>query len=191
MKPTLIIIAGPSGVGKSTILESILPKFKEIKKLKTITTRPKRAGEGEKYYFTSEDDFKNLITSGDLIEWAQIHGHFYGAKKSEVEKMIKEGTYPIAAIDVQGVRKYKKIFPDLLAIFISYDSLAELPKRLRSTRPDASEEEIQKRLTTAQGEMKAVNEYEHVVLNHEGQLNKTIDTVVGIIEKELNIKSIQ
>lgn len=191
MKPTLIIIAGPSGVGKSTILESILPKFKEIKKLKTITTRPQREGEGDKYYFASEDDFKNLIASGDLIEWAQIHGHFYGAKKSEVEDMIKRGVYPIAAIDVQGVRKYYKIFPDLLAIFISYDSLAELPKRLRSTRPDASEEEIQKRLTTAEEEMKAVSEYEHVVVNHEGKFEEALNQVVAVIERELNIKSTQ
>lgn len=187
MKSTLIIIAGPSGVGKSTILDKILPKFKQIKKLKTITTRPQRQGEGDKYYFASERDFKKLIKSGDLIEWAQIHKHFYGAKKSEVEKMIEQGFFPIAAIDVQGVRKYRKIFPDLLAIFISYDSLDKLPGRLRETRPDASEDEIRRRFEDAKEEMKAINEYQHVVINYEGKLEDTIGMIVGIIENELGI----
>lgn len=188
-KPTLIIIAGPSGVGKSTILAKILPKLNNVKKLRTITTRPKRIGEGdEQYLFASAEEFENLIDSGALIEWTKINNHYYGAKKQDIDDMLEDGIYPIAAIDIKGVREYKRTFPDLLAVFLSYESLEELPERLRATRPDASEEEIERRLKTARKEMKAIDEYEYVVVNKEGHLEETIEIIINIIKQELGIK---
>lgn len=188
-KPTLIIIAGPSGVGKSTILAKILPRFNDVKKLRTITTRPKRTGEGdEQYLFASQKEFEALISSGALIEWTKINNHYYGARKQDIDDMLESKIYPIAAIDVKGVREYKKTFPDLLAVFVSYESLEELPERLRATRPDASSEEIERRLNTAREEMQAVDEYEFVVVNREGELEKTVEEIEKIIIEKLKIK---
>ncbi len=187
---TLIIIAGPSGVGKSTILAKILPKFDNIQKLRTITTRPKRTGEGgEQYHFVSTPEFENLIDTGELIEWTRINNYYYGARKKDLDNMLEQGIYPIAAIDIKGVKKYKEIFPDLLTIFISYESLEELPERLRATRPDASEAEITKRLETAKKEMEAIGEYEHIVINKKDRLEETLEKVAQIISKELNLPS--
>ncbi|MBI2590053.1 guanylate kinase [Candidatus Berkelbacteria bacterium] len=190
--PVPILIAGPSGVGKSTIIQAIVDRFPQLALYKTTTTRDRRSSVDDKYYFVSENEFKSLIEAGRMLEWAKVHGHYYGAQKKHIQEILDHGKFPLPenAVDVQGVRTYRKVFPGLLAIFVAFESLEELPKRIRKTRPEATEEEISTRLASAQREMAAIIEYRHVVINHEGKLDKAIQEVAGIIKKILGITPI-
>lgn len=187
MKPVPIIIAGPSGVGKSTIIKAIAAQIKEIETYKTITTRQPRASEEDRYIFVDANNFHELIKKGALIEWAEVHGNFYGAAKKDVLEIIDRGNFPmpVNAVDVQGVATYKKIFPGLVSIFISYGSLSELPARIRATRPDATDEDVQTRLISAQKEMEAARNFDYVVENPEERLDETIEKVRNIIVKKI------
>ena len=187
MKPFPVIIAGPSGVGKSTIIRSIITEIPELKPFKTITTRPRRSNQEYRYSFINVDQFQGLIEKGELIEWAEVHGNFYGGLKKDVLEILNLGKFPIPinAVDVQGVKTYRQAFPNLLSIFISYGSLDELPDRIRATRPDATEEDIRTRMISAQKEMEAAKDFDFVVANPEGQLKQTLAKVRDIIKKRI------
>jgi len=178
-----ILIAGPSGVGKSTIIKDIRKRFPQIEGYKTTTTREPRPGQDDTYHFVSPAEFQRMIAAGEMLEWAKVHNNYYGAQKQHVQKILDQGKYPIPlnAVDVQGIRAYRRMFPNLLDIFITFESLEELPERIRTTRPNASEEEIATRMASAQEELAAILEYEHVVVNKNGELQETIDKVAGII----------
>ncbi len=189
-QPFPILIAGPSGVGKSTIIKAVLERFRELRPFKTTTTRPPRAGGEDRYHFVSPEEFEQLIAEGKMLEWAKVHGNYYGAQKAHVQEILDQGKFPmpVNAVDVQGVRTYKKLFPNALTIFVTYESLEELPKRIRTTRPEATETEIATRLMSAQQEMAAAGEYEHIIVNREGHLQQTVEEVAGIISTKIQAR---
>jgi guanylate kinase len=191
-KPVPILIAGPSGVGKSTIINRVAEVFPQLETFKTTTTRPPRHNSDDRYHFVSRDEFNLMIKNNEFLEWAEVHGNLYGAERKVVEDILAQGRYPlpINAVDIVGVRAYKKIFPSLLAIFIAYDSLDELPDRIRRTRPETTEEEIAKRMESAHKEMSVINEFDYVVYNHEGKIDEATNEVVRIITETLDLQPI-
>lgn len=184
MKLSPIFIAGPSGVGKNAVIRRLLESSSDLEKLKTTTSRPRRSDDtGNEYFFVREEEFEQMIERGEVSEWAQIHGAYYGSRQRDLLDIIDKGKRPIAALNLAGIKSYKKIFPNALSIFITYESLAKLPDRIRLNRPDLSEEEIKRRLHTAQKEMETVDQYDYVVINREGELDQTVEEITKIIDK--------
>ena len=186
--PAPILIVGPSGVGKSVVISRLLSMFPDLEAYRTTTTRPPRGTE-TKYHFVSRDEFERLIQTGEMLEWAEVHGNFYGVQRARINEVMQKGKWPIAlnGVDVQGVSTYRSVFPNTLAIFISFSSLDELEERLRSTRPGISETEIATRRKTAENEMAMVNEFRYVVQNEEGRLDETVNTIAHILEEALGL----
>lgn len=189
MNPVPIIVCGPSGVGKNAVIDRILPMFPKLQAFKTTTSRVPRPGE-VKYHFVTREGFRQLVDEGAMLEWEETHGNLYGTQKRHIEAVIESGHYPVpqSAVDVRGVQSYKAVYPGTLAIFLTFESLDDLPARVRRSRPEATDEEIATRLETAQREMATIDQFEHVVVNKEGKLDETVDEVATIIERKLDLQ---
>ncbi|MEK9599542.1 MAG: guanylate kinase [Pontimonas sp.] len=164
---TLVVLAGPSGVGKGTIVEWITRRFPDFVLSVSATTRPPRPGEreGEHYFFLSPRAFQTLIDAGELLEWAVVHGeHLYGTPIGPVETLLDEGKNVILEIDVQGAKQVKRRVKRALSIFVAPPTFAALEERLaaRGTENDA---EQRRRLATAKKELSRQHEFDHVVIN--------------------------
>jgi len=169
----LIVITGPSGVGKGTLIKSLLQNHPELYLSISATTRKPREGEinGKHYYFLSVNEFKEMVEAGELIEWAEYAGNFYGTPKSKVEDQLNQGRFVILEIELKGARQIKQTYPEALRVFILPPSNEELERRLRGRGTDA-EEVIAKRLLQAQEEIAASNEFDIQIVNED--LEKTI-----------------
>lgn len=176
----LIVITGPSGVGKGTIVRSLLASYPQLSLSISATTRKPRPGEidGRDYYFVDRAEFETMIAEDKLIEWAEYAGNYYGTPKDKLEATLKQGKWLLLEIELVGARIIKKIFPDALRIFILPPSMAELESRLRGRGKD-SEEAINKRLASAEIEIAASSEFTHCIVND--RLNQTIEEVKKII----------
>ena len=176
----LIVITGPSGVGKGTIVKSLLSKNPQIVLSISATTRLPRNGEIDEihYYFLSRKQFETMIEESALLEWAEYAGNYYGTPKKPVLESINEGKTIILEIEVLGARQVQKNFPSATRIFILPPSFLELEKRLRG-RGNDSEEAIVKRLAKAKEEICASNEFDYQVVNDD--LEKAITQVENII----------
>ena len=150
----LIIITGPSGVGKGTVVKELLDKDKDIWLSISATTRSPRMGEkhGENYYFISDEKFKDMIDKKEFLEWAQFAGNFYGTPLSTVNEKIKKGFIVLLEIEVEGAKQIKEKFPEALSIFLLPPSKEELEKRIRN-RGTEKEEAINRRLIRANYEI--------------------------------------
>lgn len=190
MHPVPILIVGPSGVGKSTIIEQIAAQFPQLERLKTTTTRPPRHSGDDRYHFVGREQFEEMVERDEFLEWTETHGNLYGTERVVIGDILARGKYPLPsnAIDIKGVEAYKRAFPDLLAIFIAYDSLDQLPERIRRTRPETTEGEIEKRMATAKEEMLAITHFDHVVHNHEGKIDQAVSEVAKIIKEYLKLQ---
>lgn len=188
--PVPILIVGPSGVGKSTIIEQIDALFPQLERFKTTTTRAPRHTADDRYHFVSRDEFEQMVGRDEFLEWTETHGNLYGTERRVIQDILDRGKYPFPsnAIDIKGVEAYRQAFPNLLAIFIAYDSLDQLPDRIRKTRPETTEEEITKRMATAKQEMASIDHFDHVVYNHEGKVDQATCEVAAIITTTLHLK---
>ncbi|MCB2181391.1 MAG: guanylate kinase [Desulfobulbaceae bacterium] len=167
MRGNLIIISAPSGTGKTTILKELFSQTEGITFSVSHTTRAPRAGEtdGVDYHFTSKDVFKKMCTADEFIEWAEVHGNFYGTSKKEVNKHLDQGVDVFLDIDVQGARQVrKKIEKECFSIFIVPPSWEEQEKRLRGRGTD-SDETIKLRLANARKEMADADLYDFMIIN--------------------------
>jgi len=162
----LIVLTGPSGVGKGTLLRSLLAQHPELSVSISATTRQPRPGEvdGQHYYFVSRDKFEQMVTAGELLEWAEYAGNYYGTPRTPVERLLQLGQSVILEIEVVGARKIQKTFPTALRIFILPPTLAELEQRIRNRGQDG-EEAIAQRLTLAKGEIDAAEEFDLQIVN--------------------------
>jgi guanylate kinase len=164
----LIVISGPSGVGKDTILRRLFQLAPELKYSVSYTTRPPRPGEidGQSYTFVTEDEFKRLIEAKEFLEWAQVYDQYYGTSRKRVEDALARGEDIILKIDVQGAAFVKKRKPDALFIFITPPSTEELLQRLtgRNTESPAA---LERRQREALVELGLAKDYEHVVCNRD------------------------
>jgi guanylate kinase len=185
-KSNIFIISGPSGAGEDSIIAG-LEKIFPLEKIITTTTRSMRPGEsqGNPYYFISEAEFKNALSQGKFAEHAQqYNGNLYGVSKEELERVEKSGKVGTWKIEYKGVETVKKIYPEIVAIFINAESLEILESRIRK-RDNVSEEFILERMEYTKQWLKHTGIYDYTVINKEGKLNEAINDVAAIIQKHL------
>jgi guanylate kinase len=165
---SLFVVAAPSGAGKSTLVNALLAQEPGIKLSISTTTRPPRPGEqhGREYFFTSPEDFVARADAGEFLEWAEVHGNYYGTSRLMVEKEMKTGTDILLEIDWQGARQVRKQFPDAAGIFILPPSIAALEERLYKRGQDEPHV-ITKRLLAAGGEIAHAPEFDYAIINEE------------------------
>jgi len=173
---TAMVVTGPSGAGKSTVCKPVLTSEPDLHFAVSCTTRTPRPGEqnGVEYFFLSQDEFKTRIQANAFFEYAEVHGHFYGTPRNEVEPFLAEGRDVLLDIDVQGARQFRQRIAGTAAgqaavfVFIAPPSLAILEQRLRS-RQTESEASLQRRLADARDEMTAWREYDYLVVNDQAE----------------------
>ena len=177
----LIIITGPSGVGKGTVVKELLDRNKDIWLSISATTRNPRIGEkdGENYYFISDEKFKDMIDKKEFLEWAQFAGNYYGTPLSTVNEKIEKGFIVLLEIEVEGAKQIKEKFPESLSIFLLPPSKAELEKRIRN-RGTEKEEAINRRLSRANHEIASSGEFDFVLTNQD--VDETVKGVFKIIK---------
>ena len=174
-KGLLIIMSGPSGVGKGTIRKCFMDDDSlRLAYSISMTTRKPRANEvdGVDYIFTSREHFEEAIRRGELLEWAEFVGNYYGTPLAQVEELRNEGKNVLLEIEVQGADQVRQKCPDALSIFIIPPSMEELEKRIRGRRSEP-EEIVQQRLAKAENEMKLVSNYKYIVCNEDPQARQS------------------
>jgi guanylate kinase len=184
----VIIISGPSGVGKDTIIEAMqrrAPDRTDRVYVITCTTRDRRDYEvdGVHYLFRTEEDFARLRRSNGLLEYAEVHGNWYGTPRDQVVDAVTAGKDAILKIDVQGARAVRQVIPDALLVFVVPPSVAELQARLIARKTE-SPEAFAKRMKNAEFELARQDEYDHVVTNRTGRVEETADEIEAIIAAE-------
>ncbi len=177
-QPLLIIISGPSGVGKDATLDIMKKAGIPYHYVVTATTRSKRPGEkdGIDYWFISENEFKQMVKRNQFLEWAKVYGNYYGVPKREIKDALKKGLDVVVKVDVQGAATIKRILPDALFIFLMPPSTEELANRLQQ-RYGLSSAELKVRLGKAQEEMESLPIFDYVITSHTDNLELTADQV--------------
>jgi guanylate kinase len=172
----LIVLTGPSGVGKGTLLKLLLSHHPELKLSISATTRSPRPGEipGEHYHFVDRDAFQAMIDADELLEWAEFAGNFYGTPRESVESALANGESVILEIELFGARQVRERFPSAFSIFLLPPSLDELEQRLRNRGHD-SEESIARRLVRAKSEINAADEFDLTIVNDD--LDKALERI--------------
>lgn len=183
--PLLIVISGPSGVGKDAILSRLKASNSGFEYVTTFTTRPKRATEKDKvdYNFVSEEQFKAMLKQDELLEHAQVYGNWYGVPKKKVKEALQKGHDTIIKVDIQGAATIKKLVPQALFIFIAPPSLEELLRRLRQRRTE-SRFDLDKRTRAAEAEMKQLPLFEYVVVSKNDGIDAAIAQIQAIVTAE-------
>ena len=178
----LFVISGPSGAGKGTLVAQLRKEHPELGLAVSATTRSPRPGEvdGKDYYFLSEGEFKRRVAAGEFVEWAYVHGHMYGTLVKEVERLLAQGKSLILEIDIQGALNVKKVWPDVVLIFIEPPSLEELERRLRG-RGTEDEQSIELRLKNAKHEMTLADDYDVRIVN--GTVDRAVRELSDTIER--------
>ncbi len=182
-KGRLIVISGPSGAGKGTIVKAVTEKNQEVALSVSCTTRDKRPGEthGQTYYFISEEEFTKTKGKQGFLEDACVYGNYYGTPKDLVMEKINQGVDVILEIDIQGAMAVKRNYPQGVFIFILPPSMAELRKRITS-RGRESQQAIEERLSAALGEVAYIDKYDYCVIN--GTVEEAANRVSSIIVAE-------
>lgn len=181
----LLVISAPSGAGKTTVTRGLLKAFPEIQFSVSTCTRPKRDNEREgiDYFFVSEENFKNYMARGDLVEWTKTYGDYYGTSKRFVEDMISAGVNVIFDIDSKGAKVIKELYPDnAVLIFILPPFIEDLRIRLLGRMTD-SQEEIEKRLQGAEEELRAIALYDYWIINEDVDISMERLKTIIIAEK--------
>ncbi|TDK67603.1 guanylate kinase [Sapientia aquatica] len=165
---SLFMVAAPSGAGKSTLVNALLAKEPDLRLSISYTTRAPRPGEvdGREYHFTSVEDFLAKKDNGEFLEYAEVHGNYYGTSRVLINQFMQAGTDMLLEIDWQGTQQVKKQFPHAVGIFILPPSIEALEQRLKKRGQD-SEQVITKRLLAAGGEIAHAPEFEYVIINQD------------------------
>jgi guanylate kinase len=179
----LIVLSGPAGVGKDTLIERWQLVAPNLRRLVTYTTRPRTPGErhGLDYYFVSEEEFQQMVQEAAFLEHAQVHGHWYGTPLREMRDWRERGYDVVLRIDVQGAMQVKQKFPEAVLIFVAPPSMEELEARLRKRGRD-DEAAIQLRLENARREMEYIPQYDYCITNDD--LNRALETLRCILIAE-------
>jgi guanylate kinase len=189
-EPLLIVISGPSGVGKDTVIQRMKERKLPIHFVVTATTRPPRNEElnGVDYFFVSSDEFAEMVEKDELLEYAIVYNDYKGIPKEQVRQALATGKDVVMRVDVQGAAKIRQLSPDALLIFLTTQNEEEMINRLK-TRKSETPEGLNLRIATARKELKRIQEFDYVVENRECHLDEAVDSILAIIKAEhLRIK---
>ncbi|MBK6711598.1 MAG: guanylate kinase [Chloroflexi bacterium] len=184
--PVLLVISGPSGVGKDTIARQLIDRRPDnFYFVVTATTRPPRVGEvhGQDYFFMSNDEFARMIENNDLLEYAVVYNDFKGIPKQQIRDALTSGRDVIMRVDVQGAATIRKLVPNAVSVFLMSESEEELERRLRE-RKSESGDSLSLRIATARQEMKRTDEFDFFVVNAEGAQETAVQQILSIIESQ-------
>ncbi len=183
--PLLIVISGPSGVGKDSVVQRMVERGFPFHFVVTATTREKRANEvhGRDYWFLSKDEFAHMIEENELIEYAIVYGDYKGIPKAQVREALASGKDVIMRLDVQGAESVRKLAPEALLIFITCESEEELERRLRERKTETADS-LSLRIATARKELQRLDAFDYVIVNQDFHLDDTVDKVRAIIAAE-------
>ncbi len=183
--PLLIVISGPSGVGKDSVVQRMIERGFPFHFVVTATTREKRATEvhGKDYWFLSKDEFAHMIEENELIEYAIVYGDYKGIPKAQVREALASGKDVIMRLDVQGAESVRKLAPEALLIFITCESEEELERRLRERKTETADS-LSLRIATARKEFQRLDAFDYVIVNQDFHLDDTVDKVRAIIAAE-------
>jgi guanylate kinase len=184
-QPLLIVISGPSGVGKDTVIDRMKERGLPFRFVVTATTRPRRPDEieGVDYFFVDRQEFERMIEDDEMFEHAIVYDDYKGVPKWQVEEAFASGEDVIMRVDVQGAETIRKKCPEALLVFLSTRDEEELIERLKARRTE-SEENLNLRIKTARQEFNSVDTFDYYVVNKGGKLDQTVDTILAIILSE-------
>ena len=183
--PLLVVLSGPSGVGKDSILMRMRDVGFPFHFVVTATSRPMRPGErpGYDYHFHTAAEFEAMIAAGELLEWANVYGHYKGIPKSEIRDALASGRDVILRIDVQGAKTIRSLAPEAVLIFVAPGNFAELRNRLQWRRTETPDE-MERRLGVARQEMDTLDQFDYVVINREDHLDDAVGQIRAIVRAE-------
>jgi guanylate kinase len=183
--PLLVVISGPSGVGKDAVIAKLRETHPEIFFAVTATTRPIRAGEieGRDYFFITPSRFAQLLALGEFLEHAEVYGRQYGVPKDPLRNALAEGHDAIVKVDVQGAMTIQTLAPGAFLVFLAAPSLEELERRLTSRKTD-SPGQLAIRIQTARDEMEQSKSFDAVIINETGALIQTVEAIVEAIQNQ-------
>ena len=184
-RPLLIVLSGPSGVGKDAVLARMRKLECPFHYVITATTRPKRAGEknGVDYHFLSRKEFQQMMDKHQLLEWANVYGNYYGVPKDEITSALSKGIDAIVKVDIQGAATIKELLPQAVFIFLMPPSLEDLEKRLRKRRSESSED-LSLRLEKAKEEIKSLPLFDYVITSRQNKLDEVVSQIDAIVAAE-------
>jgi len=184
-EPLLIVISGPSGVGKDTVIQRMKERRMPFHFVVTATTRKQREREvdGVDYFFKTRDEFAGMIDRDELLEYAVVYDDYKGIPKEQVRIALASNKDVIMRLDVQGAATVRKLCPEAILIFLTAQSSDDLIARLEKRASEKSEN-MRMRMATARQELKRLDEYDYVVVNRDLRLDDTVDTIISIIEAE-------
>lgn len=183
-QPIILIISGPSGVGKDTVARELLRRRPDnFLFVVTATTRDPRPGEvdGQDYLFVSNDEFARMIEDNELLEYAVVYNDYKGIPKKHIRGALASGRDVILRVDVQGAATLRKIVPEAISVFLRTSSEEALVSRLTQRKSDSAEG-LALRIATARGEMKRMDEFDYCVVNPEGDPGRAVDQVLCIVD---------
>jgi guanylate kinase len=183
--PLLIVISGPSGIGKDTIVQGMKDRDLPFHFVVTATTRPPRENEvhGEDYFFYSKEEFERMIEDGELLEYAWVYSAYKGVPKSQVKEALKSGKDVVMRLDVQGAETVHNLCPDAILIFLTANNKEEWLQRLKDRRSE-TDEELALRIQTAKKEYETLDIFDYILVNEQDMLEETLDVIEGIISAE-------
>ncbi len=184
-KGILVVLSGPAGSGKGTVVSSVFEKSNDFVYSVSATTRDPRPGEvdGVHYHFITKEQFEELILNNSVLEYTNYVGNYYGTLKSAVEGKLEEGKNVILEIEVDGAMQVKTKFPDAVLVMVIPPDFKTLEYRLRN-RGTNTDEDIKRRLLRACDEMRFFNRYDYLIVNQDGEAGRAADEFIGIIEAE-------
>lgn len=184
-QPLLIVISGPSGAGKDTVVQRMQERGLSFHFVVTATTRPRRSHEthGKDYWFVSREEFVRMIRHNELIEYATVYGEYKGVPRAQVREALASGRDVVMRLDVQGAEFIRRLVPDALLIFITTENEDELVQRLQE-RETETPDSFAIRIATARHELERVAVFDYVIVNHDLLLDHTVEVIQAIIEAE-------